>query len=56
MPSTISSNQIDKVSSKKVLTSHHRKLKGFYAKILAYMLRKTEADKRIGLFGKDPFK
>jgi hypothetical protein len=58
MRETISTNLMGKGSSKLELTSRHhgRKISWFYAKVLELLMRKTEADRRVELFGSDPFK
>ncbi len=35
---------------------NHKKRKNYYAKLLDMLSRKTESEKRIELFGSDPFK
>ncbi len=58
MQTVISSNGINPTSSKlKFVTNRHgKKLSEFYAKFLESWMRKTEADRRVELFGSDPFK
>jgi hypothetical protein len=36
--------------------AQHKKRKNYYAKLLDMLSRKTESEKRIELFGSDPFK
>jgi hypothetical protein len=39
------------------LAKHHgKRLTGFMGKFLQFLMRKTEADRRIALFGRDPLK
>jgi len=58
MQTAIPSNMSNKSSSKigSVSNHHGRKITGFYAKFLEFLKRKTEADKRVEVFGRDPFK
>jgi len=58
MQTTIPSDLINKFSSKpEAVDRHHgRKIKTSYSKLLEFLVRKTEADRRIELFGSDPFR
>jgi len=58
MQTTTSTNLVNRYSSKLELAGKHhgRRMNGLYGKLLEFLLRKTEADRRVELFGSDPFK
>jgi hypothetical protein len=56
MKSSTYSNLIEKRCVKTEMSEQNTEIKKIYLKLLELLARKTDSEKRIQLFGKDPFK
>ncbi len=56
METSLSANFIKKSTSRLKSSKQNKKIRRFYIQFFENLTRKTEAEKRIEIFGKDPFK